>query len=81
MFDAVGVDVALFDLIAAYDRHPQALPKLPGESGFPRSRPACDDDALWFSVHVSGCPTFELSCEPPRAKGQASARDGAGGFA
>ena len=60
MFDAVGVEIALFDLIAAYDRHPQAFPKLLSKSGFSRSRLACDDDALWSSVHVSGCPTIEF---------------------
>jgi len=58
VFDAVGVDVALFDLIAAYHWHPQAFPKLLGKSGFSRSRPARDDDALWFSVHVFRMPYF-----------------------
>jgi hypothetical protein len=61
VFDAVGVDIALFDLIAAYDWHPQERPKFFRKSGFSRSRSACDDDALWFSVHVSGCPTPELT--------------------
>ncbi|MBV9865739.1 MAG: hypothetical protein JO316_10335 [Abitibacteriaceae bacterium] len=53
MRDAVGVDIALFDLIAADDRQPQPCPKLPGQCGFPRSRLASDDDAPGFSVHVS----------------------------
>ena len=54
MSDAESVDVALFDLIAADDRQPQAFSKLFGKSGFPRSRPARNDDALWSPVH--GCP-------------------------
>jgi hypothetical protein len=60
VFDAVCVDVALFNLIAAYHRHPQTFPKFPGKSSFSRSRPACNDDALWFSVHVSGLPVSKF---------------------
>src|SRR2546428_6248884 len=48
--------------LTAYDRHPQAFPKLLSKSGFSRSRLACDDDALWFSAHVSGCPTLAFRC-------------------
>lgn len=70
VFDAVGVDITLFDLIAAYDWHPQAFPKLFRKSGFSRSRPACDDDALWFSAHVSGYPALRFSCGAGSASSQ-----------
>jgi len=77
VFDAEGVDVALFDLIAAYDWHPQAFPKLLRKSGFSRSRPAGDNDALRFSVHVSGCPTPGINRAPFNVHERQ--RDGASG--
>ena len=52
MFDAIRVYVALFYLVAADHRYPQPFPELSGESRFSRSRPAGDDDALWFLVHI-----------------------------
>ena len=53
MFNAEGVDVTLFDFVAADDRHPQLFPKFLGKSGFSRSRSARDDDAIRFSIHIS----------------------------
>ena len=66
VFDAEGVDIPFFDLIAAYNRHPKAFPEFLSKGGFPRSLPARDDDALWFSVHICGCPTIEFT-EPQTA--------------
>jgi len=51
VLDPVGVDITLFDLIPADDRHPQFAAKFPGQRRLTGPGPACDDDALWFSVH------------------------------
>ena len=53
VLNAVGVDVSLLDLIAAYNRHPQELAQLFSKSGFSRTRSAREDNALWFFVHAS----------------------------
>src|SRR6185369_17744005 len=52
-------------------RHPQAFSKFPGQSSFSRSRPACDDDALWFSAHVSGRTTPRFSSSTTRLNKEA----------
>jgi len=52
MFESVRVYVTLFNLIAAYQWHVQTCTEFPGKSRLPRSRPARDYDALWFSGHV-----------------------------
>jgi hypothetical protein len=57
MFNAEGVDVSLFDLIAAYQRHPQTSRQLCGKSALPGSLPTRDDNAHWFYVHASVCLT------------------------
>ena len=71
VFYAVGIDVALFDFIATYDWQPQKFTKLPGKSGFARSRPARNDDALWFSVHVSEWSTLRFSGWPTQLNNEA----------
>src|SRR5688572_23224617 len=48
VFDTERGDIALFDLIADYHRHPQAWAKLVCKRGLAGSLPAGDDDALWF---------------------------------
>ena len=53
VFDAERVDVALFDLIAAYHRHIKAFAKQLRKSRLSGSRSARDDDAVWFFGHVS----------------------------
>jgi hypothetical protein len=53
MLDAECRYVPFFDLVAAYDRHPQTLTEFLCKSGFTRSLPSSDDDAFWFFVHLS----------------------------
>jgi hypothetical protein len=65
--DAERAYIALFNLIAVYDRHPQALPKPFGKSGFSLSLLAREDDALWFNVRSSACQTIKLSGAEYRA--------------
>jgi hypothetical protein len=62
VFDSAGVDVTLFDLIAAYHRHGQAFAKLPGKSSFSGARPTRDNDALWFS-HYGNSFSAGVGCE------------------